>query len=146
MEISSRFAGTTLKPFTAALDWQRMTNYAAATGDANPFYLDDEREGGIVAPPMFAVALTWPIIERVWEFIENPEFPLEVLSTIVHYTEHLQFHKPMRPGGSLEIRGKVAAIVPHRSGTVATLAFDSFDESGKAVFTEHIGAMLRGVH
>ena len=40
-------------------------NYAAALDDANPRYLDDSLPGGLVAPPMFAVAVTWPISERI---------------------------------------------------------------------------------
>lgn len=36
-------------------------NYAAAVGDDNPRCFDDERPAGVVAPPMLAVALTWPL-------------------------------------------------------------------------------------
>ena len=51
MEISSRFVGTPLKPLETQITWRQTTNYAAALGDANPRYLDDERPEGIVAPP-----------------------------------------------------------------------------------------------
>ena len=55
VQVSSTFVGTTLKEYTADVTWRRTMNYAAGTGDMNPWYLDDEREGGIIAPPMFAV-------------------------------------------------------------------------------------------
>src|SRR5665811_1937903 len=42
MEISSRFVGTPLKPLETQITWRQTTNYAAALGDTNPRYLDDE--------------------------------------------------------------------------------------------------------
>jgi acyl dehydratase len=145
MELSSRFVGTRLKEYQTAITWRDTMNYAATVGDANPCYLDDERPGGIVAPPMFAVAATWPILERIWGYIEDPDFPRELLLTQVHYTEHLRFHRPVRPGDALTIRGAVAAIMPHRAGTHIVIRFDAADGGNAPVFTEHIGALLRGV-
>jgi len=145
VEISARFVGTRLKEYRTTVTWRDTMNYAAAVGDANPCYLDDERPDGIVAPPMFAVAVTWPILERIWDYIEDPDFPRDLLMTQVHYTEHLQFHRPVRPGDALTIRGAVAAIMPHRAGTHIVIRFDAADGENAPVFTEHIGALLRGV-
>jgi hypothetical protein len=91
-------------------------NYAAAIQDHNPWYFDDERIGGIITSPMQAVALTWPIIEHLQDFIPDTGFPLEALLSIVHYTEHLCFHRPLVPGDELTIQGRIAAILPHRVG------------------------------
>ena len=145
MEISSLFVGTPLKPMETQITWRQTTNYAAATSDANPRYLDDERPEGIVAPPMFCVAVTWPISERIWEYIEATDFPLQILTTQVHYTEHLQVHRLVRPGDRLILRGRLAAILPHKSGTLMVLRYDAYDQVGEIIFTEHIGAMMRGV-
>ena len=117
MEISSRFVGTPLKPLETQITWRQTTNYAAALGDANPRYLDDERPEGIVASPMFCVAVTWPISERIWEYIEAPDFPSQIVTTQVHYTEHLQVHRLVRPDDRLTLRGRLAAILPHKAGT-----------------------------
>ena len=145
MEISSLFVGTPLKPMETQITWRQTTNYAAATSDANPRYLDDERPEGIVAPPLFCVAVTWPISERIWEYIEATDFPLQILTTQVHYTEHLQVHRLVRPGDRLILRGRLAAILPHKSGTLMVLRYDAYDQVGEIIFTEHIGAMMRGV-
>ena len=145
MEISSRFVGTPLKPLETQITWRQTTNYAAALGDANPRYLDDERPGGIVAPPMFCVALTWPISERIWDYIEAPDFPFQILTTQVHYTEHLELHRLLLPGERLTLRGRLAAILPHKAGTLMVLRYDAHDQAGNIVFTEHIGGMMRGV-
>ncbi|MBN1612865.1 MAG: MaoC family dehydratase N-terminal domain-containing protein [Deltaproteobacteria bacterium] len=145
MDISSSFAGTPLRPLQCNVSWRHMMNYAAALGDENPLYFDDERPGGVVAHPMFCVAVTWPISERIWEFIESDDFPMETLATQVHYTEHLEIHRPIRPGDAITVQGRLAAITPHRSGTLTVLRFEAVDGDGKAVFTEHIGGLMRGV-
>ena len=145
MELSSRFVGTPLKDYHAEITWRETMNFAAAVDDNNNCYLDDEREGGVIAPPMFSVAVTWRILERIWEYIEAKDFPMEVLLTQVHHTEALEFHRPLRPGDRLTVKGQVAAILPHRAGTRVVMRFDALDQAGGPVFTEHIGALMRGV-
>jgi acyl dehydratase len=145
MELSSDLVGTALKPYSREITWRETMNYAAAVGDDNPRYFDDERDRGIVAPPLFSVAVTWPILERIWEFIDSDRFPPEVLFTQVHHTEHLVFHRPLRPGDHLTVQGKIAAILPHRAGTRVVICFEALDREGQRVFTEHTGALMRGV-
>jgi acyl dehydratase len=145
IRLSSDLVGTALKPYHREVTWRETMNYAAAVGDDNPWYFDDERDGGIVAPPLFSVAVTWPILERIWEFLDTDRFPPEVLLTQVHHTEHLIFHRPLRPGNRLTIQGKIAAVLPHRVGTQVVIVFEALDPKGQRVFTEHTGALLRGV-
>lgn len=145
MEISSSFAGTFLKPYKKTVTLRDTMNYAAGTFDENPLYLDDERPSGIIAPPMFAVTLTWPVIGNIWDYIEDASFPRELLITNVHFTEHLQFSRPVIPGDELEIKGEIAAILPRRAGTLTVIKLVATDGKGDHIFTEHIGGMLRGV-
>ena len=145
MEISTEITGTPLEEFSTRISWRHTTNYAAAIQDSNPRYFDDERPDGLLAPPMFSVAVTWPILERLGEFIKIDRFPREILATQVHYSEHLRFHAPLRPGNTLRIRGKIAAILPHRAGTHMIIRLDAEDQDGNPIFTEHVGGMMRGV-
>jgi acyl dehydratase len=145
MESDSSYLGTMLKEHITIVTARHTMNYAAAVEDGNPFYFDDQRPGGVIAPPMFAVAANWPISARIGEFIEAEDFPLDLMKMQVHYTEHLSFHRPIIPGDELRIRGHVAAIVPHKGGTVFTVRYDAVDGDNKPVFIEHIGVLLRGV-
>ncbi len=120
-------------------------NYSAAIGDANPRYFDDESSNGIIAHPVYPVALTWNIIGRIQEFIVSEKFPTELLLSQVHYTEHLEIHRPLSPGLQLVIKGQIVAILPHRAGTHVVIRLVAREKEGTPVFTEHIGAMLRGV-
>ena len=145
MELHSDLVGTPLKPYRREVTWRETMNYAAAVGDDNPRYLDDERDQGIVAPPLFSVAVTWPILERIWEYMDHDRFPPELLLTQVHHTEHLVFHRPIRPGDHLTVQGKIVAVLPHRAGTRVVIGFEALDREGQRVFTEHTGALMRGV-
>ncbi|MCB2185314.1 MAG: MaoC family dehydratase N-terminal domain-containing protein [Deltaproteobacteria bacterium] len=145
MIIDSRAVGTQLKPHMNRVNWRMCTNYAAAVRDANPRYLDDLSSEGIVAPPMLAVALTWPVSASLGSFLENRHLPQEVFKTQVHYSERLVFHRLLKPGDELEIRGQVAAMLPHRAGTHTVIRYDARDAQGELVFSEFTGAMLRGV-
>jgi len=145
MKLTSDFVGSALKEYTCAVSARQIMNYAAAIGDANPLYFNDERPEGIIAPPLFPVAMTWPIIENIADYIEAQDFPREILFTQVHYTEHLSIHRPVTPGGNITIRGTIAAILPHKAGTHVVIRFDATDAGGTPLFTEHIGAMMRGV-
>lgn len=145
MEIDSGLVGTRLKEYETVVSWRHTMNYAAALDDNNPLYFDDEREGGIMAPPMFCVALSWPILENIFDYLEVKDLPREIVSTQVHYRENLFIHRLVRPGDKIRINGSIAAILPHRSGTELVIRFDATDAGSHPVFTEHSGGLLRGV-
>ncbi len=145
MKLDSRLAGTRLNPHNTLISWRDTTNFAAAIADDNPLYFDDRKKKGLLAPPTFPVAVTWPILSDLGRYIESKEFPKEVLFTQVHYTEHLILHRMIRPGDQLCLTGKIAAILPHRAGTHAVIKLTATDKKKEPVFTEYIGAMLRGV-
>lgn len=144
MEIASSVVGLKSAEYRTEIAWRQTTNYAASVADMNPLYFDDRREEGLIAPPTFAFALTWPIISKIHDYIDFP-YPPELLSTIVHYTEHVDFFRPLRPGDTVSIRGEVAAVLPHRAGTHVVFKFPVQDLDGRPIHTEYVGGMLRGV-
>lgn len=145
MQIDTSFVGQTSRPYLVDVSSRQAMNYAAAIGDANAWYLDDTRAGGAIAPPMLAVALTWPLSMRFQEFWEMDGFPIEVLTRQVHYTEALEFVRPIRPDDRLSIAGEIAAITSHPGGTYIVMCYIAQDAQDETVFTEYIGGLLRGV-
>ncbi len=145
MKLNADLVGTPLKNYQTKITWRETTNYAAAIQDNNPKYFDDRQEDGIVSHPMFAVSVTWPVLSRLENFIESKDFPKEVLMTQVHYTEHLILHRLILPEDELSLTGTLMAFLPHRAGTHTIIRLDAKDKNGALVFTEYIGAMLRGV-
>ena len=145
MKMSSRFSGTVLLPLTTKIDWRQTTNYAAAVGDNNPLFLDDIAHKKLFAHPLFPVAITWRIAGKLWEFVDNKDFPMHLLATQVHYREHLYLHKPLHSPSTLRLEGKIAGILPHPSGTLSIVAFTAYGSQKEPIFTEYITGLLRGV-
>jgi len=145
MEVTSEFVGRRCNPFEIEVTTRHVMNYAASVEDPNPWYFDDERPEGIVAPPMLGVALTWQISARFLEYWNSADFPHEVLAQQVHYSEVFEWRRPVVPGDKLRIEGEVKAILPHRAGTHLILEYTAFDAKGEIVFVEQIGGMLRDV-
>ncbi len=145
MKLNSDLVGTLLKNYQTEINWRQTTNFAAAIQDNNDRYFNDLEGQQIVSHPMFPVSVTWPILSRLGEFIESNDFPKDVLMTQVHYTEHLVLHRLIQPEDKLSISGNLEAFLPHRAGTHAIICLKAENQDGKPVFTEYIGAMLRGV-
>jgi len=143
--IDSQHVGTRLRPYQTVVTARHATNYAAAVGESLPCYFDDTRPDGIIAHPVFPVAVTWPVTSHLDRFIKDPRFPLDLMALQVHHTEHIALHRPVRPGQELNVAGVVAAIIPHRAGTRVVLRYEARDRDGQPVFTEHIGGLLRNV-
>lgn len=145
MKVSSSYTGSVSRPLEHEITWRHAMNFAAGVDDNNPWYFHDEREEGIIAPPMLSVALTWPFGKDADQYWDADKFPLELLVRQVHYTETIEFHRVMRPGDKLTIVADLASVMPHRAGTFLTIRCRATDSSGEPVFTEYAGSLLRGV-
>jgi acyl dehydratase len=144
MTIDSAFVGVPWKTITRAITWRDTTNYAAATNDLNPWYFDDERPEGIVAPPMFVVELGWPLIEKIHDYIDLP-YPKAVFDQIVHYTTYIDIKRLIIPGVEVVVNAEIGALIPHRAGTECVFKFTVTDKEGNHFHTEYMGCMLRDV-
>lgn len=144
MHLDSSLVGLALRPIETHVTWRQTTNFAAAVGDTNPVYLDDTLDDGLVAPPTFPAALTWPLLAALPEHADLP-FGSEILLSIVHYSEAIVLHRLVRPEDHLRIAGEIAALIPHRAGSHLVLKLTACDERGRVVFTEYVGALLMGI-
>ncbi|MBL7647314.1 MAG: hypothetical protein JNK74_14095 [Candidatus Hydrogenedentes bacterium] len=145
LEISTDVEGVACRPLHTSLSPRQCMNFAAGLGDGNPWYFDDTRPEGILAHPMLAVALTWPLssdLEGAWE---GRGIAPEVRARQVHYNESILWHRPMDTETHLEITGAIEALAHHRAGTLATLRYDARNRRGEALFTEYVTGLLRGV-
>ena len=59
MPLNREFIGREYPPLSATVMLEALQSYARAYNDDNPRYFDPSAPGGIVAPPMFGVAVTW---------------------------------------------------------------------------------------
>ena len=144
MQIDPAIVGTKLEGLTYEVSWRNTTNYAAALDDTNPMYLDDTRPGGIIAPPLFPVVISWPMIADMPGRLQEG-IPPEAIATMVHASEQLIVHRMIRPGDRIRLEGEVCAVVPTSAGCYVVLRLEGEDANGDPVFTEYTGAIFRGV-
>jgi len=140
MDLDPSLVGTPIPSTSVEVTARQTTNFAAAVADMNPRYFDDTRSVDFRAPPLFAVAVTWPVIEKARELV-----PPEVAVRMVHAGEHLIFHGPVRPDTRLDVSGRVAAVRPTSAGALMTVKLEAWDQKGDPVFTEYTAALFRGV-
>lgn len=143
MEISSEFVGRKSKPLTVTISERDAMNYCAGCYVKNPIFYEDY--GKLLVFPLFVVSLTWKISSSFDKFWDTSGFPLDALSTQVHYFEDLTWYKCIYAGDSLTICGEVYAIFPHISGTLLCIEYIGTSEDGTRVFRELTCSLLRGV-
>jgi 3-hydroxybutyryl-CoA dehydratase len=81
------------------LDPQQVREYAAAVGDLNPLYVDEEfarcsKYGGPIAPPTIAAVFT-----TLRVVLKEQKMP----PGAIHAKQYFKFIKPVRPGDKLHI-------------------------------------------
>jgi len=144
--MTSAGLGKTVEDTYREISWRDTMNYAAATGDNNPVYFDDTKPGGVIAPPMYAVAFTWPVVtgQRV-QIPAEARRPKESGLRGVHATQHMLFHRLIKPGQQIKTEIKMVSIRQTRAGVHLINRITAVDNRGNKVFTEYTGSMLRGV-
>ena len=95
-EMNSNLVGSDITGIERLISLRDTTNYAASIKDLNPRYFDDSKDEGVAAPPMFAIAVTWPMMENLQKIMLK-SYPPEIIFTMVHATEHLIFHVKTYP-------------------------------------------------
>lgn len=165
MKLSSQLVGIGLRTYRAKVSFRQISNFAAGLGETDDRCYDDERYGKVMAPPTFAVALTWPLVSRMsrhlsvagiarmaWAGLQARNVSLlkggdlaAFMRCMVHYEEGLQFFAPVFSGEQIVLRGTIVAVTPHDAGTLVQMAFDAETERGEKKFTEFTSALFRGV-
>ncbi len=136
--------GLRLPERAVEIDWRRTTNFAAAVGDDDPRFLDDSREGGLQVHPVFPVVLSWPLITELPQLLADRITP-ETFLRMVHGSQRIRYHRPLSPGDTLVMSGRVKGAEATRAGALLTIRLEVSDRGGARVYTEELGGLFRGV-
>ena len=145
MSLDSSLVGTCSELVSAEVDVAWTMAYAAGLGDALPCYLDTTRERGIVAHPMFSVAIEWRAMVQIIQVLNEAGFPRTEMLRRVHATDDVIMHRPIRPPERLFTRATLAGIERRKAGAYQLTRFDTVDEKGAPVCTTWYGNLYRGV-
>ena len=142
-QIPARFDPAALQAWTGAreffVDPEACRRYAAATNEE-----DTGRWASGVAPPVFGVAATVPHVHEVLQ--ANVPERARAENRSVHGEHDIRYHRPLVPGSTLLVRGRLFGVVPKSSGTLlATLVEMADPGTGDVVQEQFFVNFLRGV-
>ncbi|MFJ8588031.1 MaoC family dehydratase N-terminal domain-containing protein [Streptomyces sp. NPDC093595] len=137
MALDQSFVGRTYPP-TAPYEVgrEKIREFAAAVGDANPAYTDTEAAEAlghpdVIAPPTFVFAVTFKASERV---IEDPQLGLDY-SRVVHGDQKFAYSRPVRAGDRLTVTSTIESIKSLAGNDILDIRGEVFDEAGEHVVT-----------
>ena len=109
--VDLKFIGKTYSPVKYEVGLEKIKEFAIATGDLNPAYMEEEAaakgpHGGIVAPPMFAVVF---MKELVGTMLFDKELDVN-MAMLVHGEQEFKFFELVKPRDVVITDGKLLDI------------------------------------
>jgi acyl dehydratase len=140
MPLNKDLVGKEYAPTTTEATLEAMQNYARAYNDDNPAFFDGKGAGGIVAPPMYAVVVSWPSILGV---VGDPDLKVDVVR-LLHGEQDMEFILPIRPGDKITAIARVASIETRAGGEALVIETTAKNQSGDTVNRTLFNAFIRG--
>jgi acyl dehydratase len=124
---------------------EKIREFAEAIGDPDPVYrdVDAARAAGhpdVIAPPTFAIVVTWPAQAVL---LEDPELGLD-FSKVVHREQSFHQHRPIRSGDRLVSTVHVDGIRTAAGSDVLSTRAEVSTEDGEPVLTARAVIVARG--
>lgn len=140
MTLNQACLGKLYPPITTEVTLAALQTYARACNDHNPRYFDAGAPGGIVAPPMFAVVVTWlSVITAMTDTALHAD-----LLRLLHVAQDIEFIAPIRAGDSITSTGKIASIETHHNGETMALELNARNARGEIVTRIVFTVFIRG--
>jgi acyl dehydratase len=139
MPLNKEFVGREYPPTRATVTLEALQNYARACNDDNPAYFDPAAPGGIVAPPMFGVAVTWMSVVGA---VGDPELGADLLR-LLHAEQDMEFLAPLRPSDEISTVARIASIEARPGGEAMTLELNARSRADAPVLRTLFGILIR---
>lgn len=142
MRLAARIVGTEVGPIAHDIDARWLMAYAAALGETDRRYFDTlNRNGALVAHPLFPVCYEWPAAVAARE----RTIPAEVYARVVHATHDLTIHRAPRAGDTLLTTARIIGAVQRAPGAFVVTRMETRDAAGERVSVTDYGSLYRGV-
>ncbi|MGC1678592.1 MAG: MaoC/PaaZ C-terminal domain-containing protein [Candidatus Binataceae bacterium] len=140
MPLNKACVGRQYPPIASDVTADAIGAYARAYNEDNPAFFDASRPGGIVAPPMFGVVVTW---NSVMGAVTDSEVGADLLR-LVHGEQDMRFLAPIRPGDKITSRAKIISIETRPSGETMAVELSAKNQTGAPVQRIVFGVFIRG--
>lgn len=136
MPLNFDLAGKTYQGSVFVVEPEKVAAYHRATG--SPDYLVD---GEPAAGPLFPVVPAFPLMTRV---SGDPELNVENPLKILHGSQELRYHRPLRVGETLELTPILEKVEDKGSGATFVVRIESVSPEGDPVVDQWWTIFVRG--
>lgn len=140
MPLNKEALGTKTDEFTYEVEAEKIIEYAKATNEDNPAFVDESRDGGIVAPPVFAVVPAWTASGAAMSAVVPPPDFLR----LVHGEQDISYFTPVRPGDTLTSVAEIVSIEEKATGETATARITTTNQDGEKTAIQNMTIFIRG--
>lgn len=141
-ELNKAVIGKEYPPMDIEVKAHESMYYALATNDPNPWYINGSREGGVIAPPMYAVNYGGGALASVFFDKEVGE---GFMAFLVHGEQQIEWFRAVRPGQTVRTAGKIQDIQDKGSGELLIVeSSTSLASSGEPVCRLLFSFFVRG--
>jgi acyl dehydratase len=137
MPLDPSFVGRTYPPTPPYLvGREKIREFAAAIGDANPAYLDPEAARAlgyrdVIAPPTFSIVLALP---AAYQAVLDPALGLD-FNRVVHGDQRFELRRPIHAGDELTVVATIEKIRSMAGNDIITARNDIATTRGEPVAT-----------
>ncbi len=140
MKLNRNLIGKQYPPQDYGVTAEATMRYAQAYNDANPWFLDTNRPGGIVAPPMFGVVVGWMPIMLV---MTDADLGADLLR-LLHSEQDMVFYKPLAPGDIVTSTATILSMEEKATGETVVVEVVSVTPDREPVQRMFFSAFIRG--
>ncbi len=144
MPLSTAAIGASVET-VSLVDTRWLMAFAAAVGATTGPYLDTTRASGIVAHPVFPVALEWPGVTALRALPVFRSLTREEAARGVHSAHDTTWHGPLEAGHDVITRSTVIGVERGRAGAQYTTRHETETRSGAPVATSLMTSVFLGV-
>jgi len=140
MALNRNCVGREYREIETRVTREAIRSYALACNEDNPRYIDPASPGGIIAPPMFGVVVTW---ESLLNASGDPEVGVDVMR-LQHGEQEMEFIAPIRPGDLITSRSRIASIESRTTGEALDIELTAQNQDDEPVLRAVTGLFIRG--
>jgi acyl dehydratase len=135
LALNAQAAGKIYPVTTYELTAETVRRFAGATNERNPMFFEDEP----LAPPAFPTVPALPLLNAA---MNDEELEVD-LALMVHGAQEHIFHRPLKAGDVLEVRGSIDAVELEETGHSFTVLAELVDPTGETAVEVRSRLLIR---
>ena len=145
MSLSAQIIDYEFRPLTHEIDTRWLMGFSAAVGDARDEFFDTGRPSGIIAHPLFSLALEWPAYLLVVRELIGLGLDREDAMLATPLDHEVTLYRSIWPGHSLTTIPAVRGVQSNAAGAIIVLEMTTSRGNGALVARSTSRVLFPGV-